>query len=101
MLGICKITDMYSEKFIKEVKECYPDSEKIHQLADEGSVLLGRYLDDSCGGGIPLDRVLTALTLEELQAEARLAKRKVNCYRMWCDEDPREKVVIFIAPNEL
>jgi hypothetical protein len=27
---------MYSEKLIKEVKECYPDYKKIHQLADEG-----------------------------------------------------------------
>jgi hypothetical protein len=83
--------NMYSEKLIKEVKECYPNYEKIHQLADEGSVWLGRYLDDSCGGGIPLDTVLTALTLEELQDKARLAKRKVNCYRMWCEEDPRRK----------
>jgi len=82
---------MYSEKLIKEVKECYPNYEKIHQLADEGSVWLGRYLDDSCGGGIPLDTVLTALTLEELQAKARLEKRKLNCYRMWCDEDPRKQ----------
>jgi hypothetical protein len=30
------------------------------------------------------------LTLEELQAKARLAKRKFNCYKMWCDEDPRK-----------
>jgi len=82
---------MYSEKLIKEVKECYPNYEKIHQLADEGSVWLGRYLYDSCDVGIPIDRVLTALTLEELQTEARLAKRKVNCYRMWCDEDPRKQ----------
>ena len=83
---------MYSEKLIKEVKECYPNNKKIHELADEGNVWLGRYLDDSCGGGIPLDTILTALSLEELQAKARLEKRKVNCYKMWCDEDPRTKI---------
>ena len=82
---------MYSEKLIKEVKECYPDYAEIHKLADEGSVWLGRYLDDSSGSGIALDTVLTAITLEELQDKARLAKRKVNVYRMWCDEDPRRK----------
>ena len=82
---------MYSEKLIKEVKECYPDYEKIHKLADEGDLFLGRYLDDGCGGGIALDTILTAITFEELQDKARLAKRKVNCYRMWCDEDPRRR----------
>jgi len=80
---------MYSEKLIKEVKECYPNYEKIHQLVDEGSVWLGEYLSGTYGG-IPLDTVLTALTLEELQNLARLEKRKINCYKMWCDEDPRK-----------
>ena len=82
---------MYSEKLIREVKACYPNYQKIHELADEGSVWLGRYLGDSCGGGISLDTVLTAVTLEELQDKARLAKRKVNCYKMWCEEYPRRK----------
>lgn len=82
---------MYSEKLIKEVKECYPDYPKIHELAEEGSVWLGRYLDDSLSGGIPIDTILTALTLEELQDMARLAKRKINCYKMWCEEDPRKE----------
>ena len=81
---------MYSEKLIKEVKECYPDYKKIHELADEGSVWLGRYLDDSCSNAMSLDTILTALTLDELQIKARLEKRKVNCYKMWCNEDPRK-----------
>ncbi len=80
---------MYSEKLIKEVKECYPNSKKIQELADKGNVWLGRYLADNSVVGISLDRVLTALTLEELQTEAQIAKRKTDCYRMWCNEDPR------------
>jgi hypothetical protein len=80
---------MYSEKLIKEIKECYPDYTEMHILAETGSVWLGRYLDDSFGA-ISVDEVLTALTLEELQVKARLIKRKLNCYKMWCEEDPRK-----------
>ena len=83
--------NIYSEELIKEVKECYPDYKKIHKMADNGDVFLGRYLDDSCGGGIPLDTILTALTLDELQIKARAEKRKLNVYKMWCKEDPRNK----------
>jgi len=82
---------MYSQKLIKEVKECFPDYAKMHELADEGSVWLGRYLDDSSGGSVSLDAILTATNLEEIQDKARLIKRKVNCYKLWCDEDPRRK----------
>ncbi len=82
---------MYSTKLISEVKELYPDYPKMHELADEGSVWLGRYLDDSSNGSVPLDTILTATSLEEIQDKARLIKRKVNCYKMWCNEDPRQK----------
>ena len=85
---------MYSNELIKEVKECYPDYPKIHELADSGSVWLGRYLDDSCGGGIPLDTVLTSITLEELQVMARKEKRKKLLYGKWCAEDPRKSINI-------
>ena len=81
---------MYSEKLIKEVKECYPENVEIHKLADSGNVFLGRYLDDSCSSGIPLDTILLALTLNELQDRARIAKRRLNCYKLWCEEDPRQ-----------
>ena len=81
---------MYSDKLIREVKECYPDYPEMHKLVDDGDAFLGRYLDDSSGGGIAVDTVLTALTLEELQAKARVAKRKTNVYRLWCSEDPRK-----------
>lgn len=82
---------MYSEKLIKEVKECYPDCKKIHQMVKGGDVLLGRYLDDCCDGGIPLNTILAAVTLEELKEKARLEKRKLNCYKMWYNEI-REKI---------
>lgn len=75
----------YPEDFKKEVKEVYPDSTEMHRLADEGEYFLGRYLDDSCGGGIPINTILTALTLEEIQVMARTEKRKINLYSKWCD----------------
>ena len=82
----------YTKKLINEVKELYPNHLEMHKLADGGDVWLGRYLDDSCGGGIPLDTVLTALNLEELQMMARFEKRKINLYKEWCKQDPRKKI---------
>jgi hypothetical protein len=76
----------YTKEFIDEVKELYPDYKEIHKLADEGSSWLGRYLDDGSSGGIALDTILTALTLEELQVKARLAKRKINLYKKWDEQ---------------
>ena len=81
---------MYSDKLIKEVKECYPDYQTIHDLVDEGSHFLGRYIDGTLGA-VAVDTILTATTLEELQVEARFIKRKINCFKMWQLEDPRNK----------
>lgn len=80
----------YSQQLIDEVKHIYPDDEKMHELAETGSVWLGRYLDDSSHGGIPLDDILVATSLEVLQEKARFIKRKIALYRKWCDEDPRK-----------
>jgi len=80
---------MYSDKLIKEVKEVYPDSKKMHILAESGNVFLGRYLDDSSQNGISIDEILLATSLNELQEKARMYKRRINLYKMWCDEDPR------------
>jgi hypothetical protein len=30
---------MYSEKLIREVKACYPDYEKIHELANDDGLM--------------------------------------------------------------
>ena len=80
---------MYSERLINEVRKCYPDNKKMHDLAESGNMFLGRYLDDSCTGKIPISQILSATSLEELQAKALLEERKLNCYKMWCDETNR------------
>ena len=82
----------YSQELINEVKELYPDSTEMHKLADSGNAFLGRYLDDSSPTGLPLDTVLLATSLEQLQTIARNYKRKVELYRKWCQEDPRPKI---------
>jgi len=82
---------MYSAELIKEVKELYPNSSKMHEFADSGNAFLGRYLDDSSPSGVPINEVLLATSLDELQKTARIMKRKVDLYRKWCVEDPRPK----------
>lgn len=82
----------YSQELINEVKEVYPDSPEMHRLADTGNAFLGRYLDDSSPSGIPLDTILLATSLEQIQNVARHYKRKVELYRKWLKEDPRPKI---------
>lgn len=82
---------MYTQDLINEVKELYPDTPAMHALAESGNVFLGRYLDDSSFTGIPLDTVLLATSLDELQTIARRYKRQVQLYKKWCDQDPRKQ----------
>jgi len=77
---------MYSKELIKKVKDCYPNDNRIHELADSGNAFLGRFLDDNCDSGIPINTVLNATTLKELKDVALLEKRKIDCYRLWCNE---------------
>ncbi|MBK9223409.1 MAG: hypothetical protein IPO16_15000 [Saprospiraceae bacterium] len=80
----------YTKELIDEVKALYPTSAEMIKHAENGSVWLGRYLDDSCDTGIHIDKILSASSLEDLQKEARLEKRKVKLYHKWCKQDPRK-----------
>ena len=82
---------MYTQDLIREVKELYPTSTEMHRLADEGNVFLGRYLDDSSPNSMNIDKILLATSLEKLQADARIMKRKIELYNKWCQQDPRKK----------
>lgn len=82
---------MYSTELIAEIKAVYPDSPDLHEMAEAGNVMVGRILDDSSYGSVSVDDILTALSLEEIQAKARIIKRKSRVYGMWCKEDPRRK----------
>jgi len=61
----------YTRELINEVKELY--------------------LDDSCSTGMSIDKILLAVSLDELQTEARKMKRKVLLYQKWCEQDPRRQ----------
>ena len=80
----------YSEKLIKAVKETYPDFPRMHELAETGSAVLGKYLDDLSPWSMSIDTVLKANSLKELQNLAKEYKKKCDLYAMWCKEDPRK-----------
>lgn len=80
---------MYSQEFIREVKELFPNSSDMHRHAEQGNEILGRFLDDSSAGGISVDKILLATSLEEIQKEARILKRKSELYNKWYNEAKR------------
>jgi hypothetical protein len=81
----------YTQELINEVKALYPTSTEMINHAENGSVWLGRYLDDSSPMGISIDRILSATSLEELKKEAIVGKRKIELYKKWCEQDPRKQ----------
>lgn len=87
---------MYSQTLINEVKELYPHDEKMQRMAERGDDFLGRYLDGSSQESIPIDTILLATSLEELQRQARVIKRKKELYAKWCEEARNSKTFKFI-----
>lgn len=81
----------YSRELIEEVKELYPNVPTMHELAEEGNVWLGRYLDDHSQGCMSVDVILKATSLKEIKTKAELLKKKGELYIKWCEEDPRKE----------
>ncbi len=79
---------MYSAELINEIKECYPEFDRLHELVDSGSAWVGKYLDDS-REVMDIPFILNAKTLKEVKDRARVINRKEFVYRMWRKEDPR------------
>ncbi len=69
----------YSQSFINRVKEVYANSPTIIELAEKGSDLLGRYLDDSSNNTLTPRMVLDS-TYEELVAWAHREQAKRDLY---------------------
>lgn len=74
----------YPEEFKARCKKAYPDNEVLHEKLEEGSEWVGRYLDDGADGKLPVDTILEATSLEELQALAQVEKEKRSLYAEWC-----------------
>lgn len=64
----------------------YPDYKKMHELAEEGSEWLGRYLDDSRKQGVDYDAVLAASTLAEVKEMAANIKAQNKLYSDFVNE---------------
>lgn len=48
----------FSKKFIEEVKELYPSFTSLHKAVENGSGMVGRYLDDAEDGKISYKKSL-------------------------------------------
>jgi hypothetical protein len=85
----------YSDQFKKELKELFPNSPQMHEAAEQGRDIVGRYLDDSTQGiGVTADEILLATSLEVIQAKVRMQKRKKELYVKWGNEidSQRDKI---------
>ena len=67
----------YSSELIAELEELFPDYTEAIRLAKINSAYLKPYIQGSYLTAIHADKILTALSLEELQKEARLIKRRI------------------------
>lgn len=74
----------FKKSFIDEAKSLYPTWDDLHEAIKNNWGIVGRYLDDSAPNGIGYMEILNATSLEELQAKARIIKRKndlLHAYR--------------------
>ena len=89
----------FSKKFIEEVKELYPSFTSLHKAVENGSGLVGRYLDDAEDGKISYKKILEATSLDDLKEEANRIERRLKLYHTYMsgacyesEEERREKV---------
>lgn len=76
----------YSDELILKVKELYPESKEMHALAENGSMMLGRWLDDSSSGELPVDWILKQTSLVQILSKAQNIRDKRNLYMLWVKE---------------
>jgi len=75
---------MYTQDFIRRCKLEYPDWPNLHKLLDEGSVFVGRYLDDGGQETINPSDVLDDSKLPALKERAARIARRRKLYHEWC-----------------
>lgn len=74
---------MFKKEFIDEVKNLYPTWDALHEAIQNGSDMIGRYLDDATPNSIHYQKILDAKSLEDLKHEAMIIKRKNDLYRSY------------------
>jgi len=86
---------MYTESFIKLVKEVYPSSAIMIQMAEDGSYLLGQMLKSYADVEISPERILQTNDLNELKRMAARLKERRDLYDRWVEvtqvELPKDK----------
>lgn len=73
----------YPEDFKNKVKEMFPDWKGLHRNLDCESVYVGQLLYQDFS--IPIDTILAATSLEELQRVAKAIKKREALYAEWCE----------------
>ena len=92
----------YSPELIAELEELFPDYTEGIRLAKTHSLWLKNYICSSYSVGFSADTILTSISLEDLQKEARLIKRRQafekkfliewGRIKIHLEEEQREKV---------
>ena len=68
---------MYTKEFINKVKELYPNDDDAHQLAENGNITLGMFLEGCLHRTFTPDEVLS-IPHEELVSKAQLIKKRIE-----------------------
>lgn len=80
------MSNQYSKVFVDKVKSVYGENSDLAQRVEQNQYFAGRILNDSSMGGISVNEVLLATSLDVLQKKARDLKIKKELYSDWCDE---------------
>jgi hypothetical protein len=81
----------YSQEFINELTELYPDGEQMHFLANEGREALVYHLNDNIPKISP-EWLLNTTTFEEVHRFATLIMRKKGLY-LKCVEEINDEYI--------
>lgn len=80
------MANVYSPGFVDKVRKLYPNDSGLLEHLNRNSSMVGRYLDDSSNGGLSVETILNARSLDELQEKARILKAKKDLYNEWYNE---------------
>ena len=73
----------YPKEFKARVKKAYPNFEDLHHALDSGSQVVGDYLYEHFTPQIPCSVILSATSLEALQAQVREIAEKNKLFEDW------------------
>lgn len=76
----------YSSELIEELEKLFPDYTQAIKLAKENSPFLKQYIQGSYLTSIHADKIILATSLEDLQKEAFLIKRRINFEKKLLEE---------------